>query len=85
LGQPACGFTHAHSGGSIVRQIGYWLPPSHALQEQTVPSSYQHCSVASVQLLATVAGAAGHAAGLGATEQLSLGGVMLHAPLLQVP
>jgi hypothetical protein len=73
FGHPPLGFTQAHAGGSIGRQMGYSVPPWQALHEQSVPSSYQHCSVASSQVVPAAAGAPGHAAGLGGVEQESLG------------
>jgi hypothetical protein len=79
------GFTQPHSGGLIGRQSGYSVAPSQPLQEQSVPSSYQHCNMGSVHVVPLAAGAAGHAAGLGGAAQASLGSKMDHAPLWQKP
>jgi hypothetical protein len=68
----------------MVRQIGYFAPPSQGLQEQTLPSSYQHWSVGSVQAAPGEAGVFGQAVGFEATEQASLGAVSDQAPLSQM-
>lgn len=78
VGQPVAGAAQCHWGGVMVWQIGYSEPPLQSLHPQRVPSSYQQERVASAQVLLSVGGGAGQAAGRGGAAQV--GAVTCHAP-----
>lgn len=72
-GQPLDGAAQAHSGGLMVWQIGYWVPPLQSLHQQRVPLSYQQ-EILSLQVLPLEGGDAGHDAGsAGVAQPVALG------------
>lgn len=68
-GQPLGGDAQAHSGGLMVSQIGYSLPPWQSLHQQRVPLPYQQESVLSLHVLPDAGGGEGQAGGSGAVAQ----------------
>jgi len=75
VGHPVPGVAHAHSGGSIIWQLGYPDPPAQPLHQQRVPSEYQHARVESEHALAALGGGERHAGGSGGLLQEAGGAV----------
>jgi hypothetical protein len=68
-GHPVAGAAQCHSGGLMGWQMGYSEPPLQPLHAQRVPSPYQQESVESEQVLLSLGGGVGHAAGSGGAVQ----------------